>query len=256
MHTIFYLVFHVDNVALVKKGDTYELPQADDFEPVDQKHLYNIAQVDDKVYYAVEVEDASPYPTVEWFSLRQSCNLLDENFFPIVSKASQVIQWDKEHQFCSWCGSATTLKEKAWERQCVDCEKVFYPRISPSIIVLIKKEDHILMARGPHFEPGVYALIAGFVEPGETIEAATHREVQEEVGITIKNLRYYGSQSWPFPHSLMLAFVAEYEAGDIKIDETEIEAAGWYRKECLPGYPRTSLSIAAKLIQDFVDDKV
>ena len=108
------------------------------------------------------------------------------------------------------------------------------------------------MARGPHFLPGVYALIAGFVESGESLEETVHREVLEEVGIYVKNLSYYGSQPWPFPDSLMIAFKADYASGDIAIDRKEIEEAGWYRYDNLPGRPSTSASISSKLLDDYV----
>lgn len=109
------------------------------------------------------------------------------------------------------------------------------------------------MARSPHFAPGVYGLIAGFVDPGENIEEAVHREVKEEVGLKIKNLVYYGSQPWPFPDSLMLAFTADYESGEIVMEPGEIEAAGWYKYNNLPGLPSSTLSIGMKLIMDFVE---
>ena len=112
------------------------------------------------------------------------------------------------------------------------------------------------MSRSPHFPPGRYGLIAGFVEAGESIEAAAYREVEEEVGIKIKNLRYFGSQSWPFPDSLMIAFIAEYASGELIIDHNEIEDAGWYRYDNLPGKPSSSVSIAKKLIEHYIEEQI
>jgi NAD+ diphosphatase len=120
---------------------------------------------------------------------------------------------------------------------------------------LIHRDDQILMARSPHFPPGVYGLIAGFVEAGESVEEAVHREVKEEVGLAIKNLRYFGSQAWPFPDSLMIGFFAEYESGDLLIDHSEIEEAGWYHYDQLPGHPSVTISIAYKLIKAFIAEK-
>jgi NAD+ diphosphatase len=119
--------------------------------------------------------------------------------------------------------------------------------------VLIKKGEHLLMARGSHFPPGIYGLIAGFVETGENLEEAIRREVKEEVGIEIKNPSYFGSQAWPFPDSLMIAFLVEYASGDIQIDKDEIEEAGWYRYDNLPGLPSMKISIASKLLESFVE---
>src|SRR5690606_2224103 len=121
-----------------------------------------------------------------------------------------------------------------FERTCPTCHLAAYPRISPSIIVRIHKGDQILMARSPHFAPGIYGLIAGFVESGETLEETIHREVMEEVGIKVKNIRYFDSQPWPFPDSLMIGFTAEHASGDIQVDHHEIEHADWYGKDNIP----------------------
>lgn len=189
---------------------------------------------------------------IELISLRKSFSLFDQHWYDALVKAYSVINWDRNHQFCSRCGKPTDHTPHTFERICSNCNLFFYPRISPSIIVLIKKEHQILMARSPHFHPGTYGLIAGFVEVGESIEQAVHREVKEEVNIQIKNLQYFGSQPWPFPDSLMMGFIAEYDSGEIIIDTKEIEHAGWYSKDNLPGYPSSSISIAKKLIDYFI----
>jgi len=191
----------------------------------------------------------------EAVSLRHALELLGIAWYEMIAKGSMVIQWDKNHQYCGRCAHQTIQTTGHFERICPACKLNFYPRISPSIIVRIQKDDEILMARGHHFIPGAYGLIAGFVEPGETTEDAVHREVTEEISIKIKNLAYFGSQSWPFPDSLVIAFTADYASGEILIDSTEIEEAGWYRYDQLPGRPSSSISIARKLIDDFVVKK-
>ena len=138
--------------------------------------------------------------------------------------------------------------------KCPSCGQVHYPRIAPAIIVAIRKDDELLMAKHSYHDNIRYALIAGFVEPGESIEEAVHREVLEEVGIKIKNLKYQRSQSWPFPNSLMLAFTAEYESGDIKVDGDEILKANWFKKDEIIRY-NSDISISDWLIQDFIDKK-
>lgn len=154
-------------------------------------------------------------------------------------------------RFCGRCGHATepVLTERAW--RCPACGLVVYPRISPAIIVLITRGEKILLARSPRFPPGMHSVIAGFVEPGETLEHAVSREVREEVGITVKNLRYFASEPWPFPDSLMIAFVAEYDTGEIAIDHNEIVSAEWYGRSNLPGLP-ASLSISRALIDRWI----
>jgi NAD+ diphosphatase len=187
--------------------------------------------------------------------LRQCFEILGMDWYVATAKAISVITWDKNHQYCGRCGNPTIYKSGTFERICNQCSLSFYPRISPSMIVLIKNEDKILMSRSPHFAPGAYGLIAGFLEVGESIEDAVHREVQEEVGLKIKNLRYFGSQSWPFPDSLMIGFTADYDSGDIVLDTNEIESADWYRYDQLPGGPSVSVSIARKLIDHFIAEQ-
>jgi NAD+ diphosphatase len=137
-------------------------------------------------------------------------------------------------------------------RICNKCGFVAYPRISPVCIVLISRGDEILLARSPHFSPGMYSALAGFVEAGESLEAGVHREVREEVGIEICNLLWFGSQSWPFPHSLMLGFMADYAGGTLLLQEEEIEDAQWFRRDHLPALPHPS-TIAYRMIRTWLD---
>ena len=156
---------------------------------------------------------------------------LNHDLYHIAGKAVLVNDWYISHQFCGKCGTKTQFDEKDMMLKCPECGQVHYPRIAPAIIVAIRNGEELLMAKHSYHETIRYALIAGFVEPGETIEEAVHREVSEEVGINIKNLEYKKSQSWPFPNSLMLGFAAEYDSGDIKVDGDEILKAKWFKKE-------------------------
>ena len=213
-------------------------------------HLGHTAEIE---YSCAEIDEKTPIPDpFKKIPLRQALSLMYPHQYAMGVKAYSVIHWDKNHQFCGRCGARTTYQSKQFERICSTCNISFFPRISPSIIVLIHRDDHLLMARSPHFLPGVYGLIAGFVEAGETVEEAIHREVNEEVGLQIKNISYFGSQPWPFPDSLILGFTAEYESGDLVIDNDEIEDAGWYRYDDLPGRPSTPMSIASALLENFI----
>lgn len=176
----------------------------------------------------------------------------DHDLYHIAGKAVLVNDWYISHRFCGRCGTKTQLDEKDMMLKCPSCGQVHYPRIAPAIIVAIRKDDKLLMAQHSYHDTIRYALIAGFVEPGEAIEEAVHREVSEEVGIRIKNLKYMKSQSWPFPNSLMLAFTAEYESGDIKVDGDEIVRAKWFKKDEIIRY-ESDISISDWLIQDFID---
>lgn len=184
----------------------------------------------------------------ELVSLRSLLMQLPVEMFGVLSRAWQVALFLRTHRFCGQCGSH--MEMIAWElaSQCRQCQHRCYPRISPCIIVAIKHQSKILLAQGRHHKNGMYSTLAGFVESGETLEDAVHREVFEEVGVQIENLRYFGSQPWPFPHSLMCGFLADYKAGDIRVDEKEIVAAKWFDLNDLPFTPPT-FSIAGQLIE-------
>lgn len=167
------------------------------------------------------------------------------------SRAKQLAVWLHENQFCGVCGNRLESSELTPARQCGECGFIAYPRISPVCIVLIERGDEILLARSPHFPPGMYSSLAGYVEAGESAEACAHREVREEAGIEIRNLRWFGSQSWPFPHSLMLGFFAEYSGGEITPQVEEIEDAQWFRRDNLPILPHPS-TVAYRMIQAWI----
>lgn len=187
--------------------------------------------------------------------LRAAMMQLPEPLMSLAGRAAQVLEWDRAHRFCGVCGTPTELQETERARKCPACGHVAYPRISPAMMALVWRANagrsELLLARAPHFAQGMYSALAGFVEPGESLEECVRREVAEEVGVEVANLRYFGSQSWPFPHSLMVAFTAEWVSGDIVRQESEIEAAGWFPIDALPGIP-PRFSIAGHLIRDTV----
>ncbi len=172
---------------------------------------------------------------------------VDEAIFYLLGRAKQVVEWYRNHQFCGQCGKPTGDAESDRSRKCHDCGILFYPRLSPSIIVLISRGEEMLLAKHANARSNFYSTLAGFVEPGETIEEAVHREVYEEVGLKVKNLRYFNSQSWPFPNSLMLGFHAEYDSGDIVLQAEEIAEAKWFHYTELPHRP-AMVSISGWLI--------
>ena len=220
-------------------------------------HQYLLAHFEEFDIYCAEMTGDLTLPDdIDAVPMRKALELLGPDWYTVAAKAYSIINWDKNHQYCGHCGNVTVYKPGAsFERICPVCSLSFYPRISPSVIVLISRGDEILMARSPHFTPGTYGLIAGFVEAGESVEETLHREVREEVGISIRNLRYFGSQAWPFPDSLMIGFFAEHAGGEIVINTNEIEEAGWYHYNQLPGRPSVSISIAYKLIDAFIAEK-
>lgn len=180
--------------------------------------------------------------------LRALFGALDDSIFALAGRAFQIIDWDRSHQYCGRCGTPTRHRANERARECPSCGQVHYPRIAPAIMALIRCGDELLLARSPHFPPGMYSALAGFVEPGETLEQTLVREVREEVGIEVANLRYFASQPWPFPHSLMIAFNADYVSGEITPEPGEIEAADWFTATRLPPALPNKISISRRLI--------
>jgi NAD+ diphosphatase len=183
--------------------------------------------------------------------LRAWLGRVEPAVFYLAGRAAQIIEWHDSHRFCGRC--ATPMEDHPADRAklCPDCGLICYPRLSPSIIVLVTRGEEVLLARNANWPTGMFSTLAGFVEPGESIEQTVHREVAEEVGIRVKNLRYLGSQSWPFPNSLMLGFHAEYASGDIVCQEGEIADARWFRYDRLPDVP-PGTAISRWLIDDYV----
>lgn len=187
-------------------------------------------------------------------NLRSVFSLLPEEHLELANRAIQIVEWDRDHQFCSRCRAATEIQDGERSRKCPRCGLIAYPRLSPAVIVLVERGDEILLARSPHFLPGVYSTLAGFVEPGETLEQTVAREIEEEVGVRVRDVRYFGSQPWPFPNSLMIGFRARYAGGDLMLDPDEIEDAGWFRADTLPKLP-SPISIARALIEAFLAER-
>jgi NAD+ diphosphatase len=197
--------------------------------------------------YAAELEQFPEILLVEATPLRAIFQLAGPEIFALAGRATQLLDWQKHHRFCGQCGTSTVKKAGELSMQCPSCGLLAYPRISPAVMVLVRDGDKLLLARSPHFKPGVFSALAGFVEPGETLEECAAREVREEVGVEITNLRYFHSQPWPFPNSLMVAFFADYVGGTITPDLNEIEAADWFSPDALPVLPEP-ISISRRLI--------
>jgi len=182
--------------------------------------------------------------------LRSWFGVLDDATMAIAMRALQVLEWDRTHRFCGACGTPTEQVGYERAKRCPACGLTAYPRISPAMMVLITRGRELLLGRGVNFPPGrfFYSALAGFLEAGESIEDAVVREVREEVNVEVKNLRYFGRQSWPFPNSLMIAFHAEYAGGEMRPDPAELADAQWFPIDALPPLPPPGVSIARELI--------
>ncbi len=184
--------------------------------------------------------------------LRTAMQKFDARLGALVGRAAQILEWDRSHRFCGVCGTPTELQAFERARVCPACKHTAYPRLSPAMMALVWRPGELLLARSPHYAAGMYSALAGFVEAGESLEDCVHREVAEEVGLQVNGLRYFGSQSWPFPHSLMVAYTAKYASGLIVPQVAEIEDAQWFSIDALPGIP-PRFSIAGHLIRDTVE---
>jgi len=202
--------------------------------------------------YAAEIEETAEIPeTMALQNIWGMFGYLDKHLFKVTLKAFHILNWDRNEQFCVQCGSKTENKSDERAKRCPVCGYISFMRISPAVIVLVSQGDRILLARSHRFKDEMYSVLAGFVEPGETLEDTIKREISEEVGIDVKDIRYFGSQPWPFPDSLMIAFTAQYAGGDIRIDESEIVDARWFDCNNLPPIPG-KISIARSMIDWFV----
>ncbi len=221
-------------------------------------HCLPVQESEQGLYAAVSVTDAiyeslvshSPVSSVPTRSL-----LLDRGFsdFVLLGRASQLNNWYRTHQYCGVCGQRNEPRRDQRILGCSSCEMDYYPRINPCVIVLVTRGRKVLLARSARRGADFFSCLAGFMEIGETPEQTIEREVWEEVGITVRNIRYCQSQSWPFPSQLMLGFIADYAAGEIQVDDIELAEAGWFDVDDLPVTPSASISVAGQLIQHYVE---
>lgn len=210
---------------------------------------------DGRPWAVIEVErDCEPPPGHEFSHLKSLLDTLPAATRSLAARALELLEFDRSHRFCGQCGAPTALVTRpAPMRRCTnpDCGREHYPRVSPVVIVAVERGSEILLGRSPHFPPGLYSALAGFVDAGESAEQAVHREIHEETGLRIGKLRYFASQPWPFPHALMLGYQAEYEGGDIICAPDEIEDARFFHVDALPAVFPTRYAMASLLLRDF-----
>lgn len=238
------LLFGDRKIALCRSGDSWRLPQLKDYPHWGETALF-CGHLDGHSCYAASV--AAIEPELEFCELREMLRLLAPGPVAAVSRGAGLLNWLKSRRYCGECGQAMEFSDLDMSRVCPACKAVAYPVIAPAIIVAVTRGDRLLLASNRNFRPGLYSLVAGFVECGEALEDTVRREVREEVGIEVGNIRYFGSQSWPFPASLMVGFIAEYAGGELHPDGEEIIAADWFSAERLPDLP-TPGTISRRII--------
>ena len=251
-----WFVFHGDHLLVCRDRGSVEVPLAADPEEFGVEVVFRqgIGLLDGRRCWAAEVSPNTKVPEGMVFrDLRSLFSGINEEFFRMAGRAKQIVGWHATHRFCGRCGAETAPVAGEMAKKCTRCGMLYYPRLSPAIIVLVRDGSRVLLARSPNFPPGMYSTLAGFVEPGESLEEAIRREVYEEAGVVIANVRYFGSQPWPFPNSLMIGFTADYAGGDLRVEPTEIEDANWYPVDDLPMVP-PRISIARAMIDHFVEE--
>jgi NAD+ diphosphatase len=251
-----WFIFHQDRLLIKTGTNGYIVPRLRDlgkFKPSLIRKQY-LGSLDGTPCHAAELNNNNV--VLDGFTLKGLRELffgqLEEELVWIAGQANQLVDWNRNHQFCGKCGRPTEDGQNERAKVCPRCNLVNYPRVSPAIIVAVIKNNQILLANNIRFKTGYYSVLAGFVEPGENLEECVAREIKEEVGISVNNIRYFASQPWPFPNSLMVAFLADYAGSEIKTDTTEIRDAGWFTADNLPAIP-PRITIARHLIDWFVN---
>jgi NAD+ diphosphatase len=221
----------------------------------DEWPVHFLGMLDDEACWGIDVPAGVDPADGAAVDLRSFYGRAGEVEWLVAGRAVQLVEWARTHRFCGRCGTPTMQQDGERAMRCPACGLLAFPRIAPAMITLVTRGEQALLARGVQFQGAMYSCLAGFVEPGESLEGAVVREVREEVGVEVGNVRYWGSQPWPFPHSLMVGFTAEWQSGEIEIDPTEIVDARWFRRDELPMIP-PSISIARKLIDAWLTAEV
>lgn len=249
MNTTAYWILRAEHRLLTLPGDPAFFPAGPQAALGDlAERALRVGEWQGAPLLALDLPALPDWPGGEPTPLRAIHGLAGDTAFALAGRAVQLLDWQAQHRYCGQCATPTERLAHENAMRCPACGLLAYPRISPAIMVLVRDGERLLLGRSPRFKPGVFSALAGFVEAGETLEACAAREVREEVGVEIRNLRYFGSQAWPFPNSLMVAFFADYAGGELRLDPAEIEAADWFLPSDLPLLPEP-LSISRRLIE-------
>ena len=250
-----WFVFYKDQILLEKRGDSLRIPSGDipPVEPEKETNIHEISLPDDICFKAFSIptpiEESVRYTMI---GLRASYDFIPLKYYKMGGKAAEILHWDQNSRFCSACGTLMEQKDPIMKK-CPSCSREVYPAISTAVLVLIRKEDSILLVHAHNFSGPFHSLVAGFLETGESLEECVHREVKEETRLEISNITYFGSQPWPYPSGLMVGFIADYVSGDIQLQDEELSEGAFYTRNNLPQLPR-KLSLARKMIDWWMEN--
>ena len=251
----YWFVFCKTDIMLKKESEHYTIPLSEE-PPVTLHpwtHILNVTPMEDgtEVKAVMIDQPITNNPLYEMCGLRPSFYHLSKELYLKAGKCHELLYWDNNTKFCGVCGAPMKMHTDISKR-CTNCGKEVWPQLATAVIVLVHREDEVLLVHARNFKTDFYGLVAGFVETGETLEEAVHREVEEETGIKIKNIRYFGSQPWPYPCGLMVGFNADYDDGDIHLQQSELSKGAWFTKDNLPTIPEP-LSIARMILDDWIN---
>lgn len=246
-----YFIFHKGEILLRKRADgTYGIPCR---VPPQVARMHDEEEIrlssDDNNIVSFEAEHPLTNDEYEMCGLRQAYYKLSRDLYAKAGKCYELVYWSHNTRYCGICGGQMKMHTEI-SKCCTACGNEVWPLLSTAVIVLIEKDDEALLVRANNFKRNFYGLVAGFVETGETLEEAVVREVKEETGIEIENIRYFASQPWPFPCGLMVGFFAKYKNGEIKLQHEELADGGWFSRNNLPTLP-DEMSIARRLIEEW-----
>ncbi len=253
--TRYWFLFHEGTVLLCKQNETCRIPEGDEPPFSIEGSVHNIGLKDGKpcvaAFLASAVEEDEQYVAV---GLRESNECLPGEWYRLAGRASELLFWDRTTRFCSACGMATE-QNTAISKICPSCHREVFPQVTPAILAMVLRGEEILLVHARNFKGTFKGLVAGFVESGETLEECVQRELHEETSLEVTNIRYFGSQEWPYPNSLMIGFVADYAGGEINFLDEELSSGDFYSKDNLPELPR-KLSLARKMIDAWLEGRI
>lgn len=255
----YWFLFSNGKLLLSRKGGCYSILTHDTLPYMVNGMVHEVGKYENAICKAAEIADSSTVYTVStdstedgliWIGLRESYDLINVELHRLAGRGSELIFWDKNTRYCPVCGTPTKVNTVI-SKKCPNCGNEIFPQLSPAILVMIHKGDQILLVHARTFTRPFHGLVAGFVEPGETLEQCVAREVREETTLKIDNIRYFGSQPWPYPSNLMIGFTADYVSGDIQFADNELTDGEFYSRDNLPMIPQ-KLSLARKMIDSWL----